>query len=246
VRIGIVGATGRIGTSLVEAVLASPGIELAAAIVSPDSRLVGMPVAGGGIEYRAADAAMKSHCDAMIDFSTPDASLALQEMCGTKAIPFVIGTTGFDERQRARLQAHARFRPILIGTNFAVGFEAFASAARAIAGAMPGAQATVTETYHLRRKAEPSGTSLKLAREVRESRARAAGVDPGETRILVRREGDAAGVTELRFDHGGAELALTYRVHTVAAYAQGALAAARWLVESAAGPGCYDPDCFAQ
>jgi 4-hydroxy-tetrahydrodipicolinate reductase len=57
--------------------------------------------------------------------------------------------------------------------------------------------------------------------------------------ITVRREGDVAGVHEVRFDLGSAEAAFVYRVHTLAAYAEGALAAARWLVDKAPGPGRY-------
>ena len=74
-RIGIIGASGRVGTRLIEAILASPGLELAAALVSPGSPLIGKPVAGA-LEYRPAEKTIRSHCDVMIDFSTPAASLA--------------------------------------------------------------------------------------------------------------------------------------------------------------------------
>ncbi len=238
-RIGIVGATGRVGTQLVEAVLAAPGLELAACIVRPGSRHVGMPVAGGSLEYRPANTAIKSHCDVVIDFSKPAASLKLQELHGDKPIPMVIGTTGFTADQDARLSSHARHRPMLVSANFALGFEAFAAAAEAFAGALPGAEPLVTETYHIRKKAEPSGASQRLADAIHARRRQAAGFDVGETPIAVRREGDVVGITDLRFDLGPAEARFVYRVHTLAAYAEGALAAARWLVEKAPGPGRY-------
>lgn len=238
-RIAIMGASGRVGTRLVELVLANPGLELAAALVSPGSKLAGTPVAGGSIEYRPAEAAMKSHCDVMIDFSAPAASLALQDQIGTKAIPVVIGTTGFTPEQDARLSALCAHRPMLISANFAHGFEAFRLAAVDFARRMPDADATVSETYHARKKAEASGTSRLLARQVFEARSRAMGFAAPEPEIVVNREGDTVGVNEVRFDMGSAEATLTYRVHTLAAYAEGALAAAQWLVSTPRPAGRY-------
>lgn len=238
-RIAIMGASGRVGTRLVELILANPGLELAAALVSPGSRLVGMPVAGGSIEYRPAEAAMKSHCDVMIDFSTPAASLALQADIGTKPIPMVIGTTGFTPEEDARLTASCAHRPMLVSANFAHGFEAFRLAVLDFARRMPDAEATVSEIYHARKKAEPSGTSRLLARQLFEARSRAMGFAAPEPPITVHREGDTVGVNEVRFDLGSAEASFTYRVHTLAAYAEGALAAARWLVSTPRPAGRY-------
>ncbi len=244
-RIGILGASGRVGTRLVDLVLANPGLELAAALVSPASKRVGVPVNGGSIEYRPAEAAMKSHCDVMIDFSTPAASMALQESIGEKNIPMVIGTTGFSAVDEERLAAFARHRPMLIGANFAHGFEALRMAAVDLARRMPAAEPSVSEIYHVRKKAEPSGTSLLLARQLYEERSRAMGFAAPEPAISVQREGDTVGVNELRFDLGSAEITFTYRVHTLAAYAEGALAAAQWLISRKPGPGRYTlADCI--
>ncbi|MCR4264605.1 dihydrodipicolinate reductase C-terminal domain-containing protein [Nitratireductor sp. ZSWI3] len=238
-RIAIFGASGRVGTKLVELVLASPGLDLVAALVSPGSKLVGSPVAGGSIEYRPAETAMNTHCDVMIDFSTPSASLALQEDVGTKPIPMVIGTTGFAPEEQERLSAWSQHRPLLVSANFAHGFEAFRLGAVEFAGRMPDAEAAVGEVYHARKKTEPSGTSRLLARNLFETRSRAMGFAAPEPPISVRREGDTVGLNEIRFDMGSAELIMTYRVHALAAYAEGALAAAQWLVSHARGPGLY-------
>lgn len=244
-RIGILGASGRIGTRLVDLVLANPGLELAAALVSPGSRLVGTPVNGGSIEYRPSQAAMKSHCDVMIDFSTPAASLSLQEEIGEKPMPMIIGTAGFSTDEQARLSGFARFRPMLVSANFAHGFEAFRLAAVEIAQRMPAAEPAVSEIYHVRKKAEPSGTSMLLARQLYQARSRAMGFAAPEPAITVVREGATAGVNEVRFEMGSAEMTFTYRVHTLAAYAEGALTAAQWLVSKAPGPGRYSlADCL--
>lgn len=240
-RLGIFGASGRVGTRMVELALSSPGIELAAVFVRPGSRLSGMPVAGRGIEYRPADAAMKSHCDVIVDFSTPSATLGFQDMLGEKPIPMVIGTTGFTPEEESRLDGYAAFRPLMISANFAHGFEAFRRAAIDFARRMAQAEVSIGETYHARKKAEPSGTSRQLARALRDARSRVMGFAAPEPAIAVHREGDTVGVNEVRFELGAATATFDYRVHTLAAYAEGALAAAEWLLSKPRANGRYTP-----
>ena len=238
-RIGIVGASGRVGTQLVEIILSSPGLELAAALVSPGSKLVGTAVAGGSVEYRPADAAMPSHCDVMIDFTTPAASLALQREIGEKRIPMVIGTTGFTREEDALLTEACAYRPMLVSANFAHGFEAFRLAVIDFAKRMPDAAARISETYHSRKKAEPSGTSRLLAGAIQEVRSRAIGSDTPPPPIDVHRLGDTVGLHEVHFDMGSAEASFNYRVHTLGAYAEGAIAAALWLISEPRAAGRY-------
>ena len=232
------GASGRVGLKLVEAVLADPGLELAAAFVSPQSRLLGTPVANGSIEYRAAHADFRSYCDVVIDFSTPAASLQLQDMSARLALPMVIGTTGFTAAQEARLVAHARHRALLISPNFAFGFEAFKLAVLQFARQTPSADPTIIETYHINKKAEASGTSRQLAALIRDAR-QGASVAIETPHIVVQREANVVGDTIVRFDMSAGEISFRCSVQTIAAYAEGALAAARWLVESGAQRGRF-------
>lgn len=244
-RIGVAGASGRIGTRLVEAILANPGVELAAALVSPSSNLIGRPVAGGSLVYRTAATAMKSKCDVMIDFSTPAASVALQESIGSKRIPTVIGTTGFTPEQDARLTALSRLRPLLISANFAHGFEAFKNAALGFARRFPGAEPTAVETYGYRRPLGASSSVELLAKELQAERSHAMGFSAGETTFVTHREGETVGLNEVRFDLGSCEISLTFFVHTLSAYAEGAISAAQWLVSEAPASGRFScADCF--
>lgn len=244
-RIGILGASGRVGTRLVEIIVGNPGLELAAAWVSPNSRRLGVPIAGGSIEYRAPDISINSHSDVIIDFTTPKASLAFQEQLGETPVPVVIGTTGFSPEQRAVLEKSAARRPMLISANFARGFEAFRLAAIDFMRRMPAAESTVSEIYHARKKPEPSGTSCLLSGQLQRARSAAMGFQAPEPPILVQREGDVVGINEVRFDMGSAEALLTYRVHSLAAYAEGAIAAAEWLAEKRRPNGLYTlADCL--
>lgn len=243
-RIAIMGASGRVGTRLVEIILASPGLKLAAALVSPKSARIGMPVAGSSTEYRPADAAMRSHCDVVIDFSTPAASIELQQDIGGKVIPVVIGTTGFSPEENLQLTEFSVHRPLLMSPNFAHGFEAFRRSTVDFALSVPSADVTVSETYHDRKKADPSGTSNLVAAQLFEARSRAMGFAASEPIIEIHRRGNAIGVNEVRFNMGATEAVFTYRVHTLGAYAVGALTAAQWLVSRQRPAGIYSlADC---
>jgi 4-hydroxy-tetrahydrodipicolinate reductase len=235
-RIIVFGASGRVGTALVEAVISDPGLELAAAVVSPQSSRLGQPVGNSVLEYRMIDPEMNAHCDVIVDFTTPAASLELQRVLATKPLPVVIGTTGFAPEQHRTIEAAARHRPILTSANFAVGFEPFLNMARLFARLAPGARASVEEIYHARKKAVPSGTSERLAETLR---AAAPSPDGALPPIRVEREGQTVGVNTVRFDLGSAEVTATFTVRSLAAYAHGALAAARWLVERMPGNGLY-------
>ena len=238
-RVIVFGASGRIGTHLVEAVIADPGLELAAAVVSPESSRLGQPVGDGVLEYRLIDPGMNAHCDVIVDFSTPAASMEMQQALAAKPMPVVIGTTGFSADQQAALVAAARHRPILASANFAVGFEPFARAVATIAQLQAGAVASIEEIYHARKKAVPSGTSLRLAEELRNAAPPAAGGKGALPPIRVLREGQVVGINTVRFDLGSSNVEARFTVRSLAAYAQGALAAARWLVEQAPGNGLF-------
>jgi 4-hydroxy-tetrahydrodipicolinate reductase len=239
-RIAIHGAGGRVGTKLVELVVAKPGLELAAALVSPASALIGKPVAGSSLEFRPSGRVVEAdQIDVIIDFSTPAASLALQQTLGETRIPVVVGTTGFSDQDDRLLTGYAARRPLLVSANFARGFEVFRRAAGGVALHVPGGEAMVSETYHARKKNEPSGTSRLLASLIQQEMSRATGRVAAEVPITVNRQGDVVGINEVRFDMGSAEILVRYEVHALAAYAEGAVMAAEWLVSRAAPSGRF-------
>ncbi|HEV2515395.1 MAG TPA: dihydrodipicolinate reductase C-terminal domain-containing protein [Devosia sp.] len=239
-RIAVFGASGRVGTRLVEAILADPGLELAAAHVSPGSEWIGRQVANTVIEYRPAETTINAHCDAIIDFSTPAGSLYLQRVAGRSRVPIVIGTTGFTAGQLGEIDAAARYRPILMGANFALGFVAFARSVQAFALAHPGANVIIEETYHQRKKRLASATSMLLAKSIHAAQSSGAGAMPPEPDIRIHRTGDTVGINEVRFDLGDSEMRFNFSVRTIGAYAHGAVAAAVRLVEGGIGPGRHD------
>lgn len=232
-KVGVYGASGRVGKLVVEAVLAAPDLELAAAVVSGNSAVLGRPVPGSVLNYASLGAKPCAACDVVVDFSKPTAVMGLiEEGCGG-TVPLVIGTTGFDADQMDKIAMAARRRPVVQAANFGRGFPAFLRLATELTAAEPGQAPRVAEVYHARKKAEPSGTSRLLAEAV----AAAGGRAGSDIAIDVGREGETVGINAVTVDLGPAMIEVRYTVKTLASYAEGALAAARWVIGR--GPGLY-------
>lgn len=215
-RISVLGATGKVGRVLCDEIAAAPDLELAQAI--------GSGGASGTVAIQEADA---SQTDVIVDFSTPSATLALLESLAASPLPVVLGTTGFSDDEMARLVAEGAKRPILIGANLTKGFEAFAAAGIGLAEALGEAGVTVREVYNAKKKPAASGTTQRLCADLE-----AAGRDPA---VDIQRIGDTPGINTIVLDLGTATIELELTVHSRAAYAQGALDAARWLMGREAG-----------
>jgi 4-hydroxy-tetrahydrodipicolinate reductase len=210
-RITICGATGRVGSALLDCVRAAPDLTLAEAVS-----------AGGRDGTVPLDRAEFTDTDVIVDFSTPAGTLALLRRLDGQALPVVVGTTGFDEDGMAELEGEAAVRPILFAANFTKGFELFAASAETLAKGIPDAEVTVGEVYNAKKKPVASGTTQRLCARL--------GADGREIGTDVQRVGDTPGINWVSLDYGVATLRLELVVHSRAAYAEGALDAARWLL----------------
>jgi 4-hydroxy-tetrahydrodipicolinate reductase len=209
-NISILGATGKVGAALRQEIASADDLALGAAVASGRT--------GQGVPLAVADF---SETDVIVDFSAPAATLDLIDSLAGRAVPLVVGTTGFSAAQTARLIAEGANRPILIGANLTEGFEAFAAAAAMLADAVPDARMTLREVYNAAKKPVASGTTMRLREDLGRSGR------PVEVEIL--RIGDTPGINTIVLDYGVATLELQLTVHARAAYARGALDAARWL-----------------
>ena len=127
-RVGITGAAGRMGRTLVEAVrLAGEPLVLGAAIERPDSSLVGADAGElsgqgrNGVPVVASLAEVAGDIDGLSDFTTPAATLANLAECERRGVARVIGTTGFTPEQQATIEAGATRIPLCKASNFSTG-----------------------------------------------------------------------------------------------------------------------------
>jgi 4-hydroxy-tetrahydrodipicolinate reductase len=243
VRIGVSGALGRMGVNVATAVRARPELELAARFDRPGAE-------GEGLV--AAAEALKS-CDVIIDFSTPQASVALARAAAEHGGPaLVIGSTGLDPAQEAAIAQAAERIAVVRSGNFSLGVNLLLGLVRQAARALPASDydIEIVEAHHRRKVDAPSGTALMLgeaaasgrgkklsAVEVRARDGLTGPREPGAIGFAVLRGGGVVGEHSVLFAAEDEIITLAHSARDRALFARGAVEAALWAAGKT--PGLY-------
>lgn len=255
VRVAVVGAAGRMGRTLIEAVCETPGVVLGAATEQPASSVVGLDageIAGRGRLGVSICPDLESALgsfDVLIDFTRPEASLAHLELCRRAGKAVVIGTTGFTEAQKRQISDAARDVPVVLAPNMSVGvnlcFKLLDMAARVLGEDM---DVEIIEAHHRHKVDAPSGTALAmgevvaaaLGRDLREcaiyGREGITGErDRGSIGFATVRGGDIVGDHTVLFAGSGERVEITHKASSRMSFARGAVRAATFLHGRQAG-----------
>ena len=247
IRVTVAGASGRMGRTLIRALTETQDMRLAFALERAGhaelgrdaSALAGLPPADVPLTDDLVTAAAKS--DAILDFTTPSASVALAEIAAQARIVHVIGTTGFAEADLVRLHAASRHAVIVKSGNMSLGVNLLAALVKEAAKVLPNYDIEIVEMHHRMKVDAPSGTALLLG----EAAAKGRGVELRGHEVRARdghtgaRADGAIGFASLRGgtvvgDHtvtlaGPYErIELSHRAEDRMIFARGAVAAARW------------------
>lgn len=184
--------------------------------------------------------------DVIIDFSHHACVGALLDYAAGRSLPLVIATTGHSEDELAMIRETSRRIPIFFAANMSVGVALLAELAVKTAAVFPNADIEIVETHHRRKLDAPSGTALMLAKRlmgVREARmvcGRSGQQKRTDDEIGVHavRRGSVVGVHEVIVSTENESITLKHEAHSRALFAEGALAAAQFLLKK--GPGLYD------
>jgi 4-hydroxy-tetrahydrodipicolinate reductase len=238
------------GRALIESVLRSGDLELAAAVEVPGSPLIGKD-AGElvGLPCGVKISPEFVNGDCLIDFTRPEGALAHLDQCLAKGMRMVIGTTGFSERQSERIAQAAQRIAIVQAPNMSAGVNlAFALAETAARTLGESYDVEIIEAHHRHKVDAPSGTALRfgaviaralgrdLARDAVHGRQGDVGErDPKAIGFHAIRGGDIVGEHTVLFAGEGERLEITVRSGSRATYATGALRAARFLADKRVG-----------
>jgi 4-hydroxy-tetrahydrodipicolinate reductase len=186
--------------------------------------------------------------DAVVDFSSHQATRSLLELAVSAGKPVVLGTTGHSPAEKDELLKLAAKVPCVWAGNFSVGVNLlFALTRKAVRTLGDDFDAEVVELHHRMKKDAPSGTALRLLEIILDERKldRSAlrhgreGITGERTRSEVGihslRGGDVVGDHTVLLAGTGERLELTHRATDRAIYARGALRAAQWVVSRKAG-----------
>jgi len=256
INIGVIGAAGRMGRTLIEAVSQSDGaLILAGATERPGSSLIGADAGElsglGKLGVSIVDDVAKivRDIDVLVDFSSPAATIEHIKVCAANDTAIVIGTTGFTAEQDAVIKKSSAQIAICKASNFSTGvnlcFKLLDIAARVLGDDV---DIEVIEAHHRHKVDAPSGTALSMGGVV----ANALGRDLAEVAVYGRegqtgarerdtigfatvRAGDIVGDHTVMFAADGERVEITHKASSRMSFARGALRAARWVTEKPAG-----------
>lgn len=258
IRIAVVGAAGRMGKTLIEAVNGTAALQLCAATERPESSLIGSDageLAGvGRLGVAVSDSleGVVDDFDVVIDFSSPDATMAHLAICRDNGKRMVIGTTGLDDAQKEELRQAAGDTAIVFAPNMSVGvnlcFKLLDIAARVMGNDV---DIEVIEAHHRHKVDAPSGTALRMGEVVANALDRdlkhcavygRQGVTGERKRSSIGfetiRAGDIVGEHTVMFAALGERVEITHKASSRMTFANGAARAAGWVM--ARENGLYD------
>ncbi len=234
----ICGIGGRMGRELVR--LAEEGYRGARIVAGCDIA----PVTMGGLPIYGSLCEAQEVPDVIIDFSHHTAVPRLLSYATAKEIPTVIATTGHTEEELAAINEAARSIPIFHSANMSLGVALLVELAKITASTFPDADIEIVETHHNRKLDAPSGTALLLASAIKAVREKAfftfgrhgqAKRQPDEIGIHAVRMGNVIGEHEIIVGTDTQTITLKHQAHSRSLFAEGALAAAEFLIAQPAG-----------
>lgn len=248
-KIGIVGAGGRMGRQLIAAVQQAEGVTLGAAFERQGSSLVGSDageLAGvGAMGVAVSDnlAEQAANFDLLIDFTRPEGTLAHIDFCLKHQKQMVIGTTGFDEVGKSAIKKASQQIGIVFASNYSVGvnvvFKLLEKAAKVMGDYC---DIEVIEAHHRHKVDAPSGTALSMGEHIAKTLGRdlkTHGVferngitgerKRDEIGFATIRAGDVVGEHSVWFADEGERVEIAHKASSRMTFAKGAVRAAQWL-----------------
>ncbi|MBO1520659.1 4-hydroxy-tetrahydrodipicolinate reductase [Oceanisphaera pacifica] len=255
VRIAVAGCNGRMGKVLVESVTQTQGVMLTAAIEHAGSSVLGADagelanVGRLGVSVTDDLSAVMDQVDVIIDFTRPDATLANIALAQQHGKRLVIGTTGFDEEQKAQIQTAIADTAMVIASNYSVGvnvmFKLLEQAAKVMGDYT---DIEILEAHHRHKVDAPSGTALSMGEVIADTLGRdlktcavygREGItgerDSNTIGFATVRAGDIVGEHTAMFADIGERLEITHKASNRLTFANGAVRAAAWVAKKDAG-----------
>jgi len=245
IRICVAGATGRMGGAVISEA-AGKGFTVVGAVAHPQEPGVGkslkeLGLSNSDLRVIGSDRLEEALRDAevYITFTNPEAEVANLPIVAARGVKIVMGTTGFNEEQKRAVEEAVRGKvPAIFSPNFSIGVNILFKLTQACKLFPPGYDFSIVELHHTRKADAPSGTAIRMADIVAETRGYKERVygrrglskrGGGELEILSARAGGIPGIHELIIAGPYEMIKIEHTAFSRSVFAQGALQAAEWL-----------------
>ncbi len=244
IKVGVFGASGRVGRLLIEDLKDTKGMSLSTVFVRNNLDFSIDP----SVLVTSDMHSFLNGSDIVIDFSLPEACELLLEAAMQTPKPLVIGTTGLSAHQLNLLKEASERMPVLYATNMSLGVALLNKLVYQAAAALDGFDIEIVEMHHRHKKDAPSGTALTLATSAANGRGidldkvRVSGRDGNigerssdEIAVMALRGGDIVGRHTVGFYNDGEFIELNHTATSRNTFSKGALRAGKWLADKEAG-----------
>ncbi len=256
-KLGVIGAGGRMGRMLVQTIQETNGAELAAACEHAGSPFLGQDagllanVGELGVTIGNSAEAVFEACDAVMEFSVPMATIVHAPLAAKHGTAHVIGTTGLNAEQEAILAKAAEKTCIMYAPNMSVIVNLMFALVEQVSGLLgTDYDIEVMEMHHKHKIDAPSGTAVGLGQAAARGRkvalpdvaqwsreGQTGARREGDIGFAALRGGDVVGEHTVIFAGAGERLELTHRCTNRQLFAGGAVRAALWT--DGQKPGLY-------
>ncbi len=255
IKVGVIGAGGRMGRMLIQAVAQNPQTILAGAVERTGSSLVGVD-AGELVNIDKANVALVDDLanviddiDVLIDFSLPESTVKNLQLCSDKGVNMVIGTTGLNDEQNAILQKASEKIAIVYAGNYSTGVNLSLKLLEIASKAFgETADVEILEAHHKHKIDAPSGTAYMMAEVVAKGRGQnlkdvaiygrqgqTGERKQGEIGIHAIRGGEIVGDHTVMFIADGEIVEITHKARERMTFASGAVRASVWVTSQTNG-----------
>jgi len=255
IKIGVCGAAGRMGKTILEVCNETDNVEITGAIEYSGSSMVGVDageqagIGNIGIVITDDIANVVDQIDVLIDFTIATSLTENLEKCRAAGKCMVIGTTGLDDTQKELIKKAAEDIPIVFAPNMSIGvnlcLKLLEMAAQVIG---EDSDIEIIEAHHKHKKDAPSGTALRMGEVVADTLGRnlkdcavygreglTGERDKNTIGFETIRAGDIVGEHTVMFASAGERVEITHKATSRKTFASGAVRAAQWLADKDKG-----------
>ena len=244
INLAITGCLGRMGQQLIKSSKSNKNFKL---VTLTENKLINKKIAGIKLNLNTDQAFKKT--DVIVDFTIPKCTLEILKIATKLKKRVVIGTTGFNQKEEVLIKRYSKKIPILKAGNMSLGINLLMYLTEITSGALgDNYLSKIFEIHHKHKKDYPSGTALMLGKGIADGKNKNLNNLMGKKFLNKKdfpfgkkinfnsiRKNEIIGKHEVTFSSGKEIITLNHEAFDRALYSDGALTAAKWLINKKAG-----------
>ena len=246
INLAVTGCMGRMGQQIIKSVNLDKNFKL---VTITENKKINKKINGIKIDLNTEQAFKKSNL--IIDFTVPKCTLQVLKIASKLKKRVVVGTTGFNKKEEEKIKKFSKKIPILKAGNMSLGINLLMYLTE-IASSSLGKNflSKIYEVHHKHKKDYPSGTALMLGKGIAVGKKKNFYSLIGKKYLNKKtfaygnkinfnslRKGEIIGEHEVKFSSGKEIITLNHEAFDRALYSEGAITAAKWLINKK--PGLY-------